>query len=90
MPNPVTQSPHNRPNARGSTQHPDEREQRPANIEKPMALEQWAIPELAQLLPLDEAELHQLLTYTNTLPDQEATQHLGKSCPLSYGRCRRC
>lgn len=55
-----------------------------------MALEQWAIPELAQLLPLDEAELHQLLTYTNTLPDQEATQHLGKSCPLSYGRCRRC
>lgn len=41
-----------------------------------MSLQQWALPQLSALLPLDEEELKQILTYTNTLPDQEAAKHL--------------
>lgn len=41
-----------------------------------VALQHWALPQLANLLPLDEGELKQLLSYTNTLPDEEAARHL--------------
>lgn len=41
-----------------------------------MALERWALPQLSQLLPLDEGELKQILAYTNTLSDTETAEHL--------------
>jgi hypothetical protein len=37
---------------------------------------QWAIPQLRELLPLDDSELEQILTYASTLDDAEAAQHL--------------
>lgn len=42
-----------------------------------MALQQWALPQLSELLPLDEGELKQIISYTDTLPDTEAAKHLG-------------
>ncbi|RFU32796.1 hypothetical protein B7463_g3566, partial [Scytalidium lignicola] len=41
-----------------------------------MSLEQWALPQLAELLPLDEESLKQIITYTNTLPDAQIAEHL--------------
>lgn len=41
-----------------------------------MALEQWALPRLTKLMPLDEAELRQIITYTNTLSDEDAAANL--------------
>jgi len=36
----------------------------------------WAISQLSQLLPLDEASLQQILDYTSTLPKDAAGEHL--------------
>lgn len=41
-----------------------------------MSLQQWALPQLAQLVPLDEGELKQIISYTETLPDADAAKHL--------------
>ncbi|KAH8659875.1 hypothetical protein BX600DRAFT_383246 [Xylariales sp. PMI_506] len=41
-----------------------------------MALQAWAAPRLSALLPLDTAELNQIITYTASLSDLEATKHL--------------
>lgn len=41
-----------------------------------MALEQWALPQLSELLPLDQDSLKEIITYTNTLPDTQAADHL--------------
>lgn len=41
-----------------------------------MDFQQWVRPELRKLLPLDDQELGQVISYTNTLPDSEAAQHL--------------
>ena len=41
-----------------------------------MALQQWALPKLSELLPLDEESLKQIVTYTDTLPDAQAAEHL--------------
>lgn len=41
-----------------------------------LALRQWALPELRKLLPLNDGELEQILSYTGMLPDSEATQNL--------------
>ncbi|KFY95485.1 hypothetical protein V500_02764 [Pseudogymnoascus sp. VKM F-4518 (FW-2643)] len=41
-----------------------------------MTLVQWALPQLTELLPLDEESLKEIILYTNTLPDAEATIHL--------------
>ncbi|KAF2765346.1 hypothetical protein EJ03DRAFT_377860 [Teratosphaeria nubilosa] len=42
-----------------------------------MALEQWALPKLHDLLPLDDAELRQVIQHTNSLPDDQASANLG-------------
>ncbi|KAH8678159.1 hypothetical protein BX600DRAFT_479497 [Xylariales sp. PMI_506] len=41
-----------------------------------MALYNWALPHLQELLPLDEDELRQIITYTSSLIDTEAVDHL--------------
>lgn len=41
-----------------------------------MSLEQWAIPQLSSLLPLEQAEMKEIIAYTNTLSDEEASTHL--------------
>ena len=41
-----------------------------------MALEQWALPRLSKILPLDEAELRDVLSYTKSLPESEGAEHL--------------
>jgi hypothetical protein len=43
-----------------------------------MALQQWAMPELRKLLPLDDPELEQVISYSNGLSDDEATKHLAE------------
>ena len=40
------------------------------------SLEQWALPRLQQLLPLDEESLKQVIQYTDTLPKDAAAEHL--------------
>ena len=40
------------------------------------ALEQWALPRLQQLLPLDDESLRQILQYTDSLPKDAAAEHL--------------
>ncbi|KAK5121309.1 hypothetical protein LTR85_005475 [Meristemomyces frigidus] len=50
-----------------------------------MALQQWALPRLSELLPLDEGELKQILSYTDTLPDSEAAKNLGELLGNSPG-----
>lgn len=42
-----------------------------------VALQQWALPQMSELLPLDQSELKQILSYTETLPDSEAAKNLG-------------
>ena len=39
-------------------------------------LEQWALPRLQQLLPLDDESLKQVIQYTDTLPKDAAAEHL--------------
>ncbi|KAK9234133.1 hypothetical protein V1525DRAFT_428682 [Lipomyces kononenkoae] len=41
-----------------------------------MALEQWALPQLSELLPLDEESLKQIIVYADALPDAKAAEHL--------------
>ncbi|KAK9257505.1 hypothetical protein V1519DRAFT_151868, partial [Lipomyces tetrasporus] len=41
-----------------------------------MALEQWALPQLSELMPLDEESLKQIIVYTDALPDAKADEHL--------------
>jgi len=41
-----------------------------------MALQQWALPQISKLLPLDEDSLKQIITYSDTLPEPEAAEHL--------------
>lgn len=41
-----------------------------------MALQQWALPRLQGLLPLDEGELEQIVSYASKLSDSETVQHL--------------
>ena len=41
-----------------------------------MTLVQWALPQLTELLPLDEESLKEIIVYTDTLPDAEAVTHL--------------
>lgn len=52
-----------------------------------MALEQWAIPRLSSLLPLEQADLTQIIAYTSTLSDEAAAEHftqlLGDSQPAA-------
>lgn len=40
------------------------------------ALEQWALPRLQQLLPLDDESLKQVLEYAGSLPKDAAAEHL--------------
>lgn len=42
-----------------------------------MALQEWELQQrLAAVLPLDERELTQIVSYVNTLPDSEGTEYL--------------
>ena len=41
-----------------------------------MAVESWAVPRFADFLPLSESESRDIISYTNTLSDPEASQHL--------------
>jgi hypothetical protein len=41
-----------------------------------MDLSTWALPQLSKLLPLDEESLTQVITYTESLPNREAAEHL--------------
>jgi hypothetical protein len=41
-----------------------------------MALANWALPQLSKLLPLDEDSLKQIISYTESLPNREAADHL--------------
>lgn len=40
------------------------------------AIHAWALPRLQQLLPLDEDSLKQIITYADTLPKDDAAEHL--------------
>ena len=40
-----------------------------------MALQEWALPELSKLLPLDKEALAEIVAYAVTLPDEQATEH---------------
>jgi hypothetical protein len=40
-----------------------------------MALQQWALPQLSKLLPLDDDSLRQIVTYADTLSNAEAAEH---------------
>ena len=40
------------------------------------SLQEWALPELANLLPLDPEELKQIIAYAGTLSDNETNAHL--------------
>src|ERR1700760_2524478 len=39
-------------------------------------LEQWALPRLQQILPLDDDSLKQVIQYTDSLPKDAAAEHL--------------
>jgi hypothetical protein len=41
-----------------------------------MDLPTWALPQLSKLLPLDEDSLKQIISYTESLPNREAADHL--------------
>ncbi|GAB7353309.1 hypothetical protein MBLNU459_g3807t1 [Dothideomycetes sp. NU459] len=41
-----------------------------------MEFQQWASPELAKLLPLDEESRIEIITYAQTLPESQAAEHL--------------
>ena len=40
------------------------------------SLQDWAVPRLEKLLPLDADSLKQIITYTDTLPKNVAAEHL--------------
>ena len=50
--------------------------QRAITFSATMALEQWALPRLQQLLPLDDESLTQVVRYADTLPKDAAAEHL--------------
>ncbi|KAJ4317737.1 hypothetical protein N0V94_004810 [Neodidymelliopsis sp. IMI 364377] len=41
-----------------------------------MSLSEWALPQLSKLLPLDNDSLKQIISYTESLPNREAADHL--------------
>ncbi|KAF2829822.1 zf-C2HC5-domain-containing protein [Ophiobolus disseminans] len=41
-----------------------------------MDLSTWALPQLSKLLPLDDESLKQIISYTETLPNAAAAEHL--------------
>ncbi len=41
-----------------------------------MALEQWALPQISHLIPLEEETLRQMIAYVETLSKDEAAEHL--------------
>lgn len=41
-----------------------------------MSLAEWALPQLSKLLPLDDESLKQIISYTESLPNREAADHL--------------
>ncbi|KAF2796822.1 zf-C2HC5-domain-containing protein [Melanomma pulvis-pyrius CBS 109.77] len=41
-----------------------------------MDLSAWALPQLSKLLPLDDDSLKQIISYTESLPNREAADHL--------------
>jgi hypothetical protein len=41
-----------------------------------MDLSAWAVPQLSKLLPLDDESLKQIISYTESLPNREAADHL--------------
>ncbi|KAF2848880.1 C2HC5 finger protein-like protein [Plenodomus tracheiphilus IPT5] len=41
-----------------------------------MDLSTWALPQLSKLLPLDDESLKEVITYTQSLPNREAADHL--------------
>lgn len=41
-----------------------------------MSLSEWALPQLSKLLPLDNDSLKQIISYTESLPNNEAADHL--------------
>ncbi|KAH7116756.1 putative zinc finger motif, C2HC5-type-domain-containing protein [Dendryphion nanum] len=41
-----------------------------------MDLSTWALPQLSRLLPLDDDSLKQIITYTESLPNRDAADHL--------------
>ncbi|PVI05903.1 zf-C2HC5-domain-containing protein [Periconia macrospinosa] len=41
-----------------------------------MDLTTWALPQLSKLLPLDDESLKQIISYTESLPNREAADHL--------------
>lgn len=41
-----------------------------------MSLAEWALPQLSKLLPLDNDSLKQIISYTESLPNREAADHL--------------
>ncbi|KAH6618608.1 putative zinc finger motif, C2HC5-type-domain-containing protein [Boeremia exigua] len=41
-----------------------------------MSLAEWALPQLSKLLPLDNDSLGQIISYTESLPNREAADHL--------------
>ncbi|KAI8934605.1 hypothetical protein NX059_008300 [Plenodomus lindquistii] len=41
-----------------------------------MDLSTWALPQLAKLLPLDDESLKEVITYTLSMPNREAADHL--------------
>jgi hypothetical protein len=43
-----------------------------------MSLEEWAVPHLAELLPLERDNLITIIQQANTLPNSEATRYLGE------------
>jgi len=49
---------------------------RPPAHEMAAKLEDWALPRLQQLLPIDDESLKQVLQYTETLPKDAAAEHL--------------
>ena len=41
-----------------------------------MAEEKWALPQLRSIMPLEDGELRQIMTYADSLPDAQASHHL--------------
>jgi hypothetical protein len=41
-----------------------------------MSLQDWALPQLSKLLPLDDQSLKEVISYTLSLPNNEAADHL--------------
>lgn len=41
-----------------------------------MALQEWAVPELSKLLPLDQESLTEIISYAVSLPDEQASENL--------------